>query len=52
MSMNRFTTGMIVGSIVGAVGVMMKDTDKKSRRKMLKSSKKAMRKASAIMDDI
>ncbi|NLL70576.1 MAG: hypothetical protein GX238_05525 [Epulopiscium sp.] len=52
MRMNKFTTGMMVGSIVGAASMMMMDTDKKSRRKMWKNGKKIIKKAGYVMDDI
>lgn len=52
MRMNRFTTGMMIGSLIGAASVMMADTNKRERKKMLKNGKKVIKRAGNMMDDI
>ena len=50
--MNRFTSGLIGGLAVGlmiGVGCM---TDEKQRRRMKRDSKRALKKAGHIFDDI
>ncbi len=43
--MSRFSTGMIAGGIITAVGISLLASDAKSRRRVVKDSKRAMRKA-------
>ncbi len=43
--MNRFSTGLIAGGIITAVGVSLLMSDAKSRRRVVKDGKRAMRKA-------
>lgn len=50
--MNKFTTGLITGGLIGAVGLTYALTDKKSRRRMAKDGKRVMNKANHIMDRI
>ncbi|MCL2352547.1 MAG: YtxH domain-containing protein [Firmicutes bacterium] len=47
--MKRFATGLLAGSIIGAIGVGMAMTDAKSRRRM---KKQAVRKANELMDNV
>lgn len=48
--MNKFTTGLIAGGLIGAVGLTYALTDKRSRRRMARDGKKMMHKANHLMD--
>lgn len=50
--MHKFTTGLIAGGLVTALGVSYAFSDKRSRRKMMKSGKKAALKAGHLFDDM
>ena len=51
--MNRFATGLIGGLAVGiAIGIGSTMTDDKRRRSMMRDSKRALKKAGHIFDDI
>ena len=54
MRMRRFTTalvgGMAIGLIIGASATAASDED--NRRKIMKTSKRAMRKAGNVLEDI
>lgn len=50
--MNKFTTGMLVGSAAAIMGVGYLMQDKKTYRKMMKKGKKMAVKAEEVMDDM
>lgn len=43
--MTKFTTGLIAGGILGAVGITCALTDKKTRQKIMQNGKKMIHKA-------
>ncbi len=43
--MKHFSTGMLAGGIIAAVGIGLLATDSKSRRRMARDGKRAVRKA-------
>lgn len=49
-----FTTGLIVGSIIGAsMGMMMDDGNmKKGRKRMMKNGKNVLRSSSDLISDV
>ena len=52
-NMSRFTSGLLGGIAVGlAVGMGYTMTDKKHRRRVMRDSKRAIRKAGHFIDDI
>lgn len=50
--MNRFTTGMMIGGIIGVGSVMMTQMDNRTKRKMRKNGRKMMNKAGFLVDDV
>lgn len=48
--MKKFTTGLVAGSILGAIGLTCALSDRKTRQKLIKSGKKMINKAEDIMD--
>ena len=40
--MGKFTTGLIAGGAIGAIGLAVALSDKRTRRKMLKDSKRVI----------
>ena len=50
--MSRFATGMVAGGIVAAIGVSFLLSDERSRRRVCKSSRRAMRKAVDMFNDM
>lgn len=50
--MNKFTTGLITGSVLGVCGIALAMSDKRSRAKIAKDSKKMMRNAGSIADTV
>ena len=50
--MGPFTTGMLAGGIIAAVGVGMMMSCSKTRRKIEKGRRRAMRKTEDIVDGI
>lgn len=50
--MNKFSTGLIIGSMVGAAGLVAVLSDKKSRRKLENSGSKLLNKTSDMINDI
>ena len=51
--MSRFTTGLIGGLAVGLMlGVGSSMTDEKHRRRMMRDSRRALKRAGHIFDDI
>ncbi|WP_160323634.1 hypothetical protein [Defluviitalea phaphyphila] len=52
MSINKFAAGMMIGGIAGAMGLKMMTTNKRERKKMMKSGKKLMEKAGDLIEDL
>ncbi len=52
MFINKFTTGLIAGSILGAAGLAVMGNDKKTRRRIMKDGRKIMAKANDLVQDI
>lgn len=50
--MNKFTTGLLAGGIMAAVGISYAMNDKNTRHKMIKTSKKVATKAGHVLDDV
>lgn len=50
--MGKFSTGMMIGGIVGMSSIALMSMDKKSMRKVQRQGKKIMNKAEDLMDDI
>lgn len=50
--MRKFTSGLIAGSVIGAVGLTYAMSDKRTRRRMAKDGKKVMYKANGLIDNI
>jgi len=48
--MKKFTTGLIAGSIIGAIGLTCALSDKKTRQKLVHGSKKMIGKAEDVMN--
>lgn len=47
--MHKFATGLIAGGILGAVGLGMAMSDKRTRRQMTKDTKKMIDKANDML---
>jgi hypothetical protein len=50
--MTRFATGLFAGSIIAAVGFGYMLTEPKTRRRVVRDSKRMMRKAGSFITDI
>ena len=50
--MNHFTTGIIAGSILAAIGVSMIMSDNKTRRRMKRGHRRAMRKTEDFLNGV
>lgn len=50
--MNKFSTGVLIGSVIGASAAMMTNTSKSSRKRMKKTGRKMMNKAEEVIDNI
>lgn len=50
--MNKFATGIVVGSLIGAAATMATNMDNKSRRRMRKKGKRMMNRAEEVIDNI
>jgi hypothetical protein len=50
--LGKFTTGLITGGIIGAVGLGYALSDKRTRKRMVRDSKKAMDKANSVIENI
>jgi len=48
--MTKFTTGLIAGGIIGAIGLTCALSDKKTRHKLVSGGKKVIGKAESVMD--
>ena len=50
--MNKLATGLIAGTVIGAIGLSYAMQDKKTRRRVMRDGRRAMNKASDVMDNI
>lgn len=50
--MNKFTAGLLAGGIVGSMGLSYLMSDKKVRNRMMRESRKLMKKSRNIMDNM
>ncbi len=50
--MNKFTSGLIAGSLLGAAGLSYALSDKRMRKKMSRDSKKVINKANGLIENI
>jgi hypothetical protein len=50
--MNKFATGVVTGSIIAAVGLSWMMTEPKTRRRVTRDSKRAIRKAGDFFTDM
>jgi len=52
MMLNKFTAGMVLGGVAGAMGVKMMTTSKRGRRKMMKNGRRMLEKATDLLDEL
>jgi len=50
--MNRFTSGVLAGGVLAAVGVSWLMSDNKTRRRMIKGHRRAMRKTEDLLNGV
>ena len=50
--MRKFTSGLLAGSIIGAIGLTYAMSDRRTRKRMVKDGRKAMHKANGLIDNI
>ena len=50
--MTRFTTGIIAGSIIGAAGMSWLMSNNKTRRRMARGHRRAMRKTEDLINGV
>jgi len=50
--MGRFTSGLIAGGALGAIGLAVALSDKRTRKRMVKDGRKAMNKANNFIHHI
>jgi len=50
--MGKFTSGLITGGALGAIGLAIAMSDKRTRKRMLKDGRKAMNKANNLIHHI
>ena len=50
--MARFTSGIIAGGIIGAVGMSLLMSDNKTRRRVMRGHRRAMRKADDLISGV
>ena len=48
--MGKFASGLITGGALGAIGLAIAVSDRRTRKKMLKDGRKAMHKANNFMN--
>jgi len=49
---NKFTSGLIAGGLIGAAGLAMVMGDKRQRRQMMRGGRKMMKKAGHMMENM
>ncbi|MCL2337916.1 MAG: hypothetical protein FWC60_10920 [Firmicutes bacterium] len=50
--MSKFTTGVMIGGLVGVVAMSYAISDNKTRRRMVKGSRRAIKKANTMADGL
>ena len=50
--MSKFATGLVAGGIIGAAGVALVMSDNRTRRRMTREGKRALRKANSIFGNV
>ncbi|MDR1560302.1 MAG: YtxH domain-containing protein [Clostridiales bacterium] len=50
--MHRFTTGLLAGGLIGAAGVAWALSDNKTRKRVTRDGKRAMRKANEMFENV
>ncbi|MDR1537761.1 MAG: hypothetical protein LBU32_07155 [Clostridiales bacterium] len=50
--MHKFATGLITGSLIGIAGLAWALSDTKTRKRMARDSKRAVRKANEMIDNV
>ena len=50
--MHKFTTGLLAGGIIGAASVAWAMSDNKTRKRMARDSRRAMRRANAMFSNV
>ena len=50
--MHKFTTGLLAGGLIGAVSVAWALSDNKTRRRVARDGKRAVRKANAMIGSV
>ena len=50
--MTRFATGIVAGSIIGMVGMSYLMSDAKTRRRMMRGHRRAMRKTEDLINGV
>lgn len=50
--MRRFTSGLIAGSVIGAIGLSYAMSDKRTRRRIARDGRKVMNKANDMIDNV
>jgi len=51
-NMHKFTTGLIAGGIIGAAGVAWAMSDNKTRRRMAREGRRAVKRANAMVGSV
>ncbi|NLK21458.1 MAG: hypothetical protein GX308_05130 [Epulopiscium sp.] len=52
MLINKFTAGIMLGGIAGAMGFKVMSTNKRGRRKMMKNGRRMIEKAGNIIEGL
>ena len=50
--MNRFASGILAGSIIGAISMGLLMSDNKTRRRMVRGHRRAMRKTEDLLNGV
>ena len=50
--MHKFTTGLIAGGIIGAAGIAWAMSDNKTRRRMAREGRRAVKRANAMVGSV
>ena len=50
--MHKFTTGLLAGGLIGVAGAAWAMSDNKTRRRLTRDGRRAMRKANAMFENV
>ena len=50
--MNRFATGVLAGGVLGAIGMSWLMSDNKTRRRMIRGQRRALRKTEDLINGV